>query len=366
MKIINRTVAIVIAILATSCGKDTANAIASIFDDEVEQIESTVLDAENVSDNVVIIGGTKMEGAPPSSSGIISLDLSESGKTAFLDEGFDVSLSSDAEITGAYIQFKSKEGSSSNSYYDVNLDENSSSESDKSSRRRRVKKSGRSTLSRKTNDINLDVDFNTNIRPGEFCYEICVYDANGNISEPQEVCLTVEAWGGKSELVASWNLTKETEAFDGNSSVLLVGEELCSEESSFDCDQGGEYMAKYACYTSEPFVIEFKEDGTYRYDSKESGKLINDVSSRESCEAIYDEFRDDYISNGRWAYVSDENRLILLEYSFSESYKGEIESGTYESGDAQVLLDINAAFDGSTLILTEEGIDYAESYYFEK
>jgi hypothetical protein len=44
------------------------------------------------------------------------LDLANSGKTALLDEGFDVSLNSDAEITGAYIQVKSKDGTVSDSY----------------------------------------------------------------------------------------------------------------------------------------------------------------------------------------------------------------------------------------------------------
>lgn len=366
MKIIYRNAAVAAMIFMTSCGKDTANAIADIFDKEVEQIENTVLDVENITDNVLIDGGIKMEGTPPTPNGAISLDLSDSGKTAFLDEGFEVSLNSDAEVIGAYIQFKSKDGSISDSYYDINLEANSTGESGKFLRRRRVKMNSESNLRSKTDEVNLDVDFNANIESGEFCYEICVYDANGNISEPQEVCLTVESWGGKADLIATWNLTKETETYEGNPSTSIVGVEECGEESSFDCLQGGEFQASYGCYTTESLIIDFKQDGTYRVDSKDASKEINDESSRESCEAIYDEFSDDYISHGRWAYVSDGNRLILIEYSFSESYRGEVESGTYEAGDAEVLLDGIAEFDGNTLIISQEGSDYIDTFHFEK
>lgn len=366
MKIIFRTVVLAFALVTTSCGKETANTIADIFDEETEQIENRVLDIETVSDNVIIQGGTKIEGAPPTSNGAITLDLSDSGKTAFLDEGFDISLTSDSEITGAYIRFKSTDGSISDSYYDVNLEMNNTNEGGKLLGRRRYKKEVLNTSTLRNYETVLDVDFNANIEPGEFCYEVCVYDTNGNISNPKEVCLTVQNWGGKSDLIALWNLTEEGETYEGNLSTSMVGEPDCSQEASFACEQGGEYQAKYICYTIESVGLEIKEDGTYKLDSKESGRQINDANSSASCEAIYDDFRDDYISNGRWAFVSEGNRLVLIEYSYSELYRGESESGTFESGDAEILLDGTIELEGNRLKITEEYSEGLDIFFFEK
>ena len=362
MKIILRTAVVAALILSTSCGKETQDVIVDLFGDEAEALEITVLDIETVSDNVIIEGAVKKEGTLPEANGAISLDLENSGKTAFLDEGFELTLNSDAELTGAYIRFQSKDGNASNSYYDIDLETNDTSKKGKWQKRKNLK----SRILPKFDEVLLDIDFAPSIQPGEFCYEICVYDATGNISAPQEVCLTVENWGGKSDLIAAWNLTKESGTYGSNQSTSLVGEEYCGDELSFNCSQGGEYTASYACYTTDSFEIEFKSDGTYKFDSKDSSRIIDELNSSDSCQAVYKSFNDQYISNGRWAYVSEGSRLILIEYSYTESYEGEVESQTFEPGDAEVLLDGLVEVNGNTMIISEEGTDYIDKFYFEK
>lgn len=366
MKIILRTAALAVVVLTASCGKETSNLIEDVFGNEIEEIDSATSDIAEVSDNVLISGGTKMEGMPPTPNGAISLDIANSGKTAFLDEGFEVSLETESAITGAYIQFKSSDGVVSDSYYDVNLEVNNLRDDSESSRGRQVRRKILKSMRSKVDDLSLDVDFNSNIQTGEFCYAICVYDVSGNISAPQEVCVTVESWGGNADLVSDWNLIKEMESYDNTESTSIVGVPDCIPESSFDCNEGGTYQASYICYTTESLSLEFRQDGTYTFNAKESGSQIDDESSSESCEAIYDEFRDDLISNGRWAYVAEGNRLVLVEYSFSENYRGEIESATYEAGNGEVLLDGTITLDGSSLVITQDLFDESEMYYFEK
>lgn len=365
MKIIFRTAAAVLILLTTSCSKDDSSSNDDQLDQEVALLEETPLDANIISDNVVINGGTKQQGAPPTPNEAISLDISGTSRTAFLGEGFDVSLSSDASIVGAYLRFKSNDGTVADSFYDVNIDANTITDKSGKALIKRRKKTG--LLKAKVDGTTLDVDFNNTIEPGTFCYEICVYDTEGNISAPQEVCLTVESWGGNASLVASWDLTRYTETYEDETANISIGEEECSDEVPFTCDQGGEYMATYYCYTTQSFTIEFKQDGTYTSVSTASGKTLDYDSSNQSCEAIYDEYDDErYESSGNWSYVQDGKRIILIEYSYSETYDGETYTGTNEIGDEEVLLDGTLEVNGNSLVITEEDVDYKGVYYFQK
>lgn len=349
MKIMLRTAAFAALILTVSCGKDTANTIADIFDEETEEVESTVLDIKTVSDNVLINGGTKMEGTPPTSNGSISLDVSNTGKTAFLNEGFDVSLNSDAEIKGVYIQFKSKDGIASDSYYDVNIETNNSGKAGKSMRRR-VAREKIARIVNKNDDAILDIDFNTSIEPGEFCYEICVYDANGNISDPQDVCLTVESWGGNSEVVGKWELVK-TYSDSSPNDFKTTNEDYCeSEIVTRDCALGSitvEYGYE-SCDRIEYFEITMNSDGTYTERFKEVEKNIitdvvipSDLTMEDLSSLCMYDFTDNeavltYEGDGNWAYLSDEDSFIFIEYNYEEIYDGDTYTDSFEPGDGSL------------------------------
>jgi len=363
MKIIFKS-AILAALVLSSCAKDETKTDNN-SEEQTELAESTPLEANSVSDNVIIEGGTLKEGTPPTPNGEISLDLSDVDETALLREGFQVPLDSDAEITGAYIQFKANDGTIADDYYDINLEANNTSEGGKTFKRKGFSQN-KLNVSGKTDENELDVDFNANIEPGEFCYLVCVYDTEGNISLPQEVCVTVEAWGGTSDLVAEWELTKQSETYNGTESTSLIGEEDCSEASTFDCIQGGQFMAAYSCDTIDSFVIEFNEDGTYQFESNDSEKNLDTNSSYDACEPIYETGQGNYSSEGQWAYVADDNRLILVEYSFSEGYQDETYTYTNEPGEADLLLDGLVEFDGATMIIIAEGDDYIDKFFFQK
>ncbi|WKX78051.1 hypothetical protein [Zobellia laminariae] len=170
MKIIFRNALFAALLIAASCGKDTVeNSVEKLEQEQIEQeqeelqqAEQTSLDANTVSTNVIIDGGTKNDGMPPTPNEAIAVDLSETSKSAFLGEGFNISLNSEAEIVGAYIQFKTSDGTHADGYYDVNINENDSSG-------KKVSKSKKKSLFSNTfkteTDKTIDVNFNTEIEP---------------------------------------------------------------------------------------------------------------------------------------------------------------------------------------------------------
>jgi len=364
MKIILRTAVIAALVIAASCGKDSAEDSAQQQQQEAEQLEKTPLEANTVSDNVLIAGASKENGVPPTPNEAITLDVSGTSKMALLGEGFNVSLNSDANIAGAYLRFKANDGTAADTYYDIDIDANGL---DSKSGKLNSRSNKNTLISKKVDDAVLDVDFSSAIEPGTFCYEICVYDGEGNISAPQEVCVTVESWGGTADIVATWNMTKEVETYQGNTAIALPGDEDCSLYDEFECDQGGQFEANYECYIIGSLQLVFKADGTYEFSSKEIDKILKQEESKASCEAIYEDVADDYDSKGNWAYDQDAKRLVMVEYEYTEDYQGKIETGTFEPGDGEVLYDGVTVFEGNTMIIKLD--DTAELQYdihFEK
>ncbi len=368
MKIIFRSALVAALLIATSCGKDDDGGNSSQLEEQAEQLEQTPLEANTVADNVLIEGGSKMEGMPPTPNGAISLDISKAGETAFLNEGFNIPLSSDGDIVGAYLQFKSNDGTVADSYYDIDI---SSDFSFKKAAKRSIFKKNIDQLVAKVDEANVDVDFNAQIEPGTFCYVICVYDQEGNISNPSEVCVTVESWGGSDAVVGKWELVKEEYTYEGETNVYNLGDPDCDEWTS-SCENGEE-VEMSVCYTQEYGILELKSDGSFVIDFKGSDQNYDEEAFNQ-CELAYTDdtvFR--YQSNGNWAYVSSEDRLTLVEYSYSIDEDGETETGTAENGDADLVYDGTAQINGNSFILIEvddydgDGVtDNTYKYYFEK
>ncbi len=337
--------------MLSSCGKDDTTLSNEEINEQAEQLESTPLEANQVSDNVNIKGGTQEEGMPPTPNEAISLDVSNAGTTAFLGEGFEVSLNSDTDIVGAYIQFKAKDGSLANTYYDVNIDVNSSNKQGKAIRTLKSKQQTLNSLSNKVGDVTLDVDFGSQIPPGEFCYVVCVYDVQGNISAPQEVCVIVESWGGYSEMAGTWSLVKEEETIDGETSTSYVGIENCDIET-YECSNGIAYEVA-ECDTSEYGTVIVNADGTYTADFKGVDKVLAYEASDQNCEAVYENQVYRHQSEGNWAYVAEEGRLTIVEYMYSNEENGEVETVTLEPGDAELIIDGTIVINGDTFFITE-------------
>ena len=361
MKIIFRSAVMAALLIATACGKDDAPSEVEEAQEQeelVETLESTPLEVETVSDNVVIAGSTKKDGMPPTPNEMISLDVSGTSKTAFLNEGFDIEMSSDADIVGAYIQFKANDGTVSSSYYDVDVVANSDAQfGNKSAKVFGAKtKHAKSLFAKEGENLALDVDFNAAIAPGTFCYVVCVYDADGNISAPSEVCATVESWGGSSAIVGNWNIVREENTFEDQTRVVILGEEDCQNASSSTFTCNNESVTFYGCKTRLSSKLTFNADGTYSYVDETNRKNINFDASQAACEAVYDAVRlDVYKSDGFWAFVKDEARLTIVEYKWSDTEDGVFSDGeTYTEGNAELIFDGTITLNGDAFQIFEE------------
>ena len=368
MKNIFKSVVIAGLILVSSCGKDKDEDVNEQLEDMANQQEQTPLEVNTVSNNVIIQGATKIEGMPPTPKGAISIDISGTSEIAILNEGFDIKLSSDTDIIGAYIQFKANDGTLADSYYDINIAANSASnKSSKFVKGLTVKRKNINTLLTKIeDDITLDIDFNTNIVPGSFCYDIYGYDDDGNISEVVKGCVIVENWGGNAALVGEWNQVKDISTYDGEIETILVGEEYC-DMNIITCNNQ-ESLEYEECETVVSAKMIFKADGTFLYKSDQDRNNLDYLASIESCSAIYEdgiEYIDDF--NGFWLYAEQESRLALVQYSRSETSNGVVsDSETYEEGDAVLLFDGVIELDGSELIITNEEFGDIFTIHFEK
>jgi len=362
MKTIFRTAVFAALLITASCAKDEANP-DQLSQEQSEELESTPLEVNVVSDNVVIKGSTKEEGESPAPNGAISLDVSNTSKSAFLDEGFDVKLSSDGDIVGAYLRFKTEDGNSADSYYDIDIDENSTF--GKSSKKVKSRFRNASNLIAKVDEANLDIGFNSTIEPGTFCYELCVYDAEGNISNPEEVCVTVESWGGNSSAVGKWMLTKTYKAATSQDFQAL-NVEYCEDETverACSLDSFKVTFDREECEKIEYFEITLNSDGTYTEKFKDifttaisnvdipPGLTMNDLVNLCMYSFEDSETVTTYDGSGKWAYQSDIDNFVFIEYNYEEIYDGESYSESYEPGEGSLYYGAGGDYNGEVKII---------------
>ncbi|SNY95220.1 hypothetical protein [Flagellimonas pacifica] len=346
-------------VLLASCSKDESSD-AENKDQAIEKLEQTPLNIDTVSDNVIIAGGKKETGTLPTPNKAITLDVSKASTTALLGEGFEVPLSSDGTITGAYIQFKANDGTVSDTYYDIDLNANASNKA--------TEKKGKASLrsAKEDSETTLDVDFNTKIEPGTFCYVICVYDADGNISAPEEICVTVESWGGNSAISGTWNIKKYVDTYDGETKTEVIGEKNCDDYSRY-CSVDETYKSITECETLDSAILILNADGTYSTESKGIDEFLDEDIFVDTCDISYKEYDYGYESEGNWAYVAETKRLTIVEYKYTETYRGETETETLNAGEGELMFDGIIDLDGKSLIINED-FGQGETYvvYFEK
>ncbi len=339
--------------------------------------EETPIAKEKVFDNVIVEGATKKAGEPDTPNEQVTFTLNKKNTSAVMVDGFDVEFNSNDAIVGAYFQIKDIEGNIADGYYDIDLSKvgkkNNSVKNKKSIQSIGQLLKSKQTTQKNSNgeeDIVVDVDFKETIEPGTFCYIVCVYDAAGNISAPQEVCITVQSWGGKDDLAGIWNYSKTEEFEDGETVTIAVGEKSC-DTLSLSCSNGS--VLKYnECYGLDSFKFTINSDGTYVYELYDVSDRLDYNASTSACDDIMIEETDHYISKGNWAYDQQKEEFIIVEFESTENDEHGVEqTETYDKGEAYVSV-LNSAVNGNSLTLTEEYLDANGAvneyykYYFDK
>ena len=271
-----------------------------------------------------------------------------------------------------YLRFKDEDGTVADSYYDIDFSTAGANFKKVSTLFNKNRKENIS-LTNKTDNGTLDVDFSSAIEPGTFCYEICVYDAQGNISAPQEVCATVQSWGGNTTLLGEWEATKTEFVNDFETDIKIIGEGECSDHE-FSCSETDEIIDYVECNTINFANIIFNEDGSFVVNSQETFTDLDLGASINACEAIFLEDVHSYESLGFWAYDAENSRLTLVKYSSTQIVNGvTTNSETFEEGDGELVFDGILTITGNDMVINEQidsdldgVIDYDDKYFLTK
>lgn len=343
MKKINTLVAVLVAaFFMVSCGKDDAPASNApkeeLKDDPSESLPIPLSILEN---DISIKGAKKVQGMPPPPSGIVDFKLDAKTPMGIQKTGFDIQFTSSSNIAGAYVLVQTVGGEKAKSYFDIPVD---SLKQNNFIAGRFLKSSKRlNTKIAESNEFIADVNFTENVTPGEFCYEICIYDADGNVSVIEERCIKVEAWAGNL-LVGKW-IYDRTEPNDN-----LI---------KLQCENGDSIQVGYVMHSKKYLELFLGANGDYYMGSEEKYKELNYKESIEKCLAIY-YGEEKYYKNkytGNWLYNTEKELLVIVDFKY-EDLLDSSKNKTYPNGESLMIAEAKIIDDELHLIDEEEEKTY--------
>lgn len=341
-----------LGLLFSSCSKEEEVSPISKEAEEEAQLqnasEEQAIPIATLSQGIVITGAEKESGTPPTPTGKLDFTLSSDQQEAFQRTGFTIEFSTDMPVTGAYIRFLDTEDNAANHYFDASLSADQGSRFAPS--RNSVKKSTLSHARTMQDNQEISVSFDESVPAGRFCYEICVYDDQGNISAPQKVCVEVEAWGGNASIVGEWIFDRSEPADDNN------------EKDTLQCENGQEIITDYYKEYENEWTFVLNGDGSYYEIYNETEESLDYEASRSSCSAVYEESETDSDKySGNWSYNEQAQTLTVVDFKY-ENLLDAADNEEYEEGDVyfegvaaeviagELVLTETSTEDGSTVV----------------
>jgi hypothetical protein len=334
MKMIKFPLLLLLSIfLLTDCKKDT----------KADNPDAT---ADEITDWLKIDGAVKKLGNPPSPTVGAPVLTNLSPTTGGVTDGtFAFKFSASDDFEGIYLKVKGAD-----SYLDIPLSSTGEKlPSGKIGIRGNARKDGiayRDT----TGEIIVILDLDEASNPEEFCYEYCLYDAENEVSNIVEVCVTIADWGGLNQLVGKWKYDK------------AIG---YADEDVFEIDASWGRLDTISC-NDTVFIVnqydftEFFNSGAFL----ENNKSI--IKSGISC-PIFEFYNNqlDLLYNGKWSYNPATNGIIIINYELNTNQGTPVETLiTYEGGEVLfdgIIKTINAT---NLVILKDYGSGYSIEDYF--
>ena len=348
----------------TSCSKDKDDDTTEVdgYAANVAQ-EDAIMSVEEV--NISIPGLTATKSPLPVANGNISMEVPSKESFAFPTVGFAVKLSTQTEFTGIYLKL-----SGATEYYDIPKESLTSARAQGSDTK--TEPNLNIVTADPQGNYEVNVQFGADIKPGTFCYEICIYDGNGNISTPQEVCVTVKFFGGNDALVGTWILDNMT---SGDSEKLLPGDNFCREYREM-CQGTGEFYTVKDCNKVPEINITIEKVGDYTLTITDASANATYQYLNYACEIMEGTKNGRTsirIEKGQWSYDLDgENakKLILITTSREETFSdGEVEIEVFPNGIPDLSENILNVSENNFNITFPSGTGddkIEESYYFSK
>jgi hypothetical protein len=303
-----------------------ANVISSCGDNGAEpaapQIDISNKDA--VSQSLVITGATRKAGAPPAPKGTALLLQKGAHEPLGIAGGMVRIVLNEREsdtFAGVYLKIEG-----SNDYFDI-------------------PKASLTVLNGRVQDKDdqvIDIPLPSNLKPGEFCIEYCIYDASSNVSNIVRECFEVLAFGGNTGLSgAAWEfeyvnyyedgVLEESDTFSTKNKTHTYSNEdieICatSGEPKVLTDRGNYYT-----------TLSFSKNGAFSYDEVDKGENMR--LKPGTC--IIEKFS--YISKegslGAWSYNESTKELIFI---IAENYSDYTENGVPVEGEPHPIDEIYA------------------------
>jgi len=357
------------AFTITSCSNDDNETTPPTVVDPFagnSSIEDAVITISNDDIDVVAIGAEIKSTLtdPLEANGDIEMTVPTTEPLAFPEEdasgisGFKIELAPQNDFDGIYVQLDG-----ATDYLDIPKSSLTLIEDEFT---------GKTSARNEDANYELNIDLGSEVTPGTFCYEICIYDAEGNISAPIEVCVTVKFFGGNSALVGEWNLNTVKITEGDTNSEYASGETICKPTYTEECNTGEVKQLK-ECEFLPGINVVFNQDGTYISKFISNGTdYYEALLDYDTCEVV--EYPSDNVTSreeeGKWSYDLDgenQKRLILITYKETITYTdGTSEIDTYESGEADLEENVLNVIENSFDITFPEEDEGIRTYYFSK
>lgn len=339
-----------------SCGDD--DSATPVVEEEKISIE----DANAVTDAITINGSTKVQGNPPAPStdpeAPVVGDASDATAITGNNLILPISETSGSAVAGVYLKVKG-----SDSYYDI-----PASALGNSGGRTAFGRISKNKRQLKVNeDVAVDIELPTNLEPGVFCVEYCVYDAQNRVSNIVEVCIEVLEFGGENSAFLSanqWEMVSEyyKEIYDGVTyeETVTVGEsDVYTYETELYCNDGTyETVTVEEVSRVDYLFVTFAANGGFLVESSYYDKWMDYQNSTCQTGVLYTEETDTDDQVGAWSYDDNLKKLTLV----SEEEDVDSDGNTYTETFVQVL-DVEVV--NGNLVLSYEDDDQDYYDYFE-
>ncbi len=369
------------SLLFFNCSSDDSNSTSSdgsmLLDVAQNPIEETPINLQTLEKGITIPNAIVKTGTI-TPTGDISFAVDAKKQAALLGAGFSVELEVPNNYAGAFIQLKGDNGELSDNYFDVSNNRSFGFKNLNNQLATNIftsKKTATKSLEDDTGAIEIKVEFDNTIPPGRFCYLVCIYDDQGNISEPTEVCVEVEAWGGNSNLVGKWIFEREEIILTDGIRTIRIGEEHDCFLNSATCN--GVFIEERQCDITNSLIITFSENGTQKIDNNTTEGGFEFDDNFECIKAT--EINKISVQKGNWAYNEEENKLLIAIFEFSGTENGKPSGDNFEVGDSAGpgLFDSQVIkLTSSELVLKSENIEVSDTngdiidttgfYYFKR
>ena len=357
----------VLVLSLLSCNKDDSSSESSSVNQDLANSQNATEEAAIplavLESGVKIEGANKINGQAPPVNSDLTFTLESNEQEAFQDSGLDIKFSAFGNISGAYIQFKDVDGNASGNYFDVPVsafnNEPSSRKSLNSgkSSHKSAKIIAQEIAFEQSSVINIDFE---NVPAGQFCYDICLYDANQNVYVIQEVCVEVEAWGGNASIVGSWEFSRFGDTEENRDDFVII-DENGNFTNEIECASGGTVTFDSSNQDEEVWSFNLNDDGTYFETYIGADVSLNFTETVETCALVFEEpiaVSERY--SGNWAFNEDDNTLTVVDFRFENLISNE----TDEYPDGELYFEgVTAAVISGELRLEDEDGDVV---YFKR